>query len=216
MKITDISVQAKNPNRVNISVDGKYRLSLEIAQVVDLGLKKGQDVDDETLAGYLEESAFGKLYARALEYCLMRPHSSREVRDYLWRKTRTTKYKSRKTGEMKEREGVSQELTERVFSKLETRGYINDESFAQYWVENRNQVKGTSKRKLANELRQKGVSSEEIERAIALSDRTDESELEKIINKKRSRYPDEQKLIAYLARQGFNYDDIRSALSEVT
>ncbi|HTK39895.1 MAG TPA: RecX family transcriptional regulator [Patescibacteria group bacterium] len=214
MKITDISVQAKNPNRVNISVDGKYRFSLDIAQVIDLGLKKGQEIDEAALAEYEQESAFGKLYARALEYCLMRPHSAREVRDYLWKKTRATKYKSRRTGQIMEREGVSTALTERVYARLEERGYIDDEAFARYWVENRNQIKGASRRKLSSELMQKGVSSGIIEAALSASERDDTSELAKIIAKKRNRYPDEQKLIAYLARQGFSYDDIKSALAD--
>ncbi|PID33490.1 hypothetical protein CR969_00415, partial [Candidatus Saccharibacteria bacterium] len=47
------------------------------------------------------------------------------------------------------------------------------------------------------------------------SARSDQTEIAKIIAKKRARYPDEQKLIAYLARQGFNYDDIRSAISQL-
>ena len=42
--------------------------------------------------------------------------------------------------------------------------------------------------------------------------RGDGDELSKMIEKKRAKYPDEQKLIAYLARQGFSYDDIKSAL----
>ena len=84
MKITDITVQAKNTNRVNISVDGKYRFSLDVFQLGELGIKKGKDYDEAELLEIENESQFGKLYARALEYCLMRPHSVREVKDYLW------------------------------------------------------------------------------------------------------------------------------------
>ena len=129
MKITSISAQTKNPDRVNVSVDGKYRFSLDVSQVVDLGVKVGREYTEEQLTELEAESQFGKLYARALEYSLMRPHSSREVRDYLWRKTKTTKYKSR-TGEIKEREGVSQETVERIFNRLLERGYVNDKTFA--------------------------------------------------------------------------------------
>ncbi len=213
MKITDISVQARNPDRVNISVDGKYRFSLDILQVTDLGIKVGNEYSDAELAELETESQFGKLYARVLEYTLLRPHSSREIRDYLWKKTRTTKYKSRKTGEIKEREGVSQELTERVFGRLRERGYIDDEKFARWWVENRNVRKGSSRRKLASELSQKGVSTAVIEATLADSGRTDSDELMKIVAKKQGKYADEQKLIAYLARQGFSYDDIKQALN---
>lgn len=215
MKVTDISVQVKNPNRVNISIDGKYRLSMDVYQAVELGIKKGQELTDEELARFDEESRFGKLYARTLEYCLMRPHSAREVRDYLWRKTRETKYKSRKTGEIKQREGVSQELADRVYDRLSEKGYIDDEKFARYWLENRNINKGSSRRKLENELRVKGVSSGIIDQALESATRSDEAEIKKIIAKKRRQYTDDQKLMQYLARQGFSYDDIKSALSDI-
>jgi SOS response regulatory protein OraA/RecX len=36
--------------------------------------------------------------------------------------------------------------------------------------------------------------------------------LRQLIDKKRGRYPDRQKLMQYLARQGFSYDAITSAL----
>lgn len=214
MKITDISLQARDPNRVNVSVDGKYRLSLDILQVTELGLKIGREIDESELAAIEEESQFGILYARALEYTMMRPHSAKEVRDYLWRKTRATKYKSRKTGEIMEREGVSQTLADRVYQRLVDKGYISDESFARHWVDNRQAVKGISRRKLVDELRAKGIDQLTIDSALAQTERSDSEEIKKVIIKKRNKYPDDQKLIQYLMRQGFIYDDIRSALNE--
>jgi len=213
MKITALTSQQKDPNRINVMVDGTYRFSLDISQVVSLGVKVGQEYSEKELTEIEGESQFGKLYARALEYCLMRPHSAREVRDYLWRKTRATKYKSRQTGEIKEREGYATELVERVFDKLVDKSYVDDESFARFWVENRNQTKGASRRKLEAELRAKGVSQEIIAQQLSESERTDDSELQKVIAKKRNKYQDEQKLMQYLARQGFSYDDIKQALS---
>lgn len=214
MKITSLSAGQRDPNRVNVSVDGRYRFSLDISQVVSLGVKIGREYSEQELAELEQESQFGKLYARALEYCLMRPHSAKEVRDYLWRKTRATRYKSRKTGEIKERSGVSQAVADRVFERLVEKGYVDDQKFARFWIENRNQTKGTSLRKLEAELRSKGVGQSVIGWVLGQTERNDIDELQKIIAKKRSRYPDEQKLMQYLARQGFSYDDIRSTLDE--
>lgn len=214
MKITAITIQQKDPNRVNVMVDGKFRFSLDVFQVGDLGIKVGKEYTDSELNDLETESQFGKLYARALEYCFMRPHSSREVRDYLYRKTRTTKFRSRRTGELKERPGVSQVVTDRVFDRLLEKGYIDDEKFTRFWVENRNLSKGASKRKLQAELSAKGVDRVIVDKYISESDRTDADELQKIIAKKRARYPDDQKFMQYLARQGFGFDDIKSALSE--
>lgn len=213
MKITDISSQIKNADRVNISVDGKYKFSLDIYQIGELGIKVGKEYTEQELADIENESQFGKLYARALEYSLMRPHSAREVKDYLWRKTRSTKYKSR-DGQIKDRVGASQANADRVYIRLLERGYVDDEKFTRFWVENRNLTKGTSRRKLVAELRLKGIESSIIESILNESERTDDDELKKMLVKKRGKYDDEQKLIAYLARQGFSYDDIKSALSE--
>ena len=169
MIITGITAQQKDKNRVNVMVDGVYRFSLDILQVGDLGIKVGKEYTEEELQALEVESSFGKVYTRALEYCLMRPHSAREVRDYLYRKTRTTKVRRRSTGELVERPGVASEVTTRVYERLVERGYINDESFARYWIENRSQTKGISHRKLQLELRGKGVESGIIDRLLRSS-----------------------------------------------
>lgn len=214
MKITGLSAQQRDPNRINVMVDGKFQFSLDIFQVADLGIKVGKEYGEKELEELETESQFGKLYGRTLEYCLLRPHSSREVRDYLYRKTLSKRYKSKRTGELKERAGASKAVTERVFARLVERGYIDDEKFARFWIENRNQKKGISSRKLRAELAAKGVASDIVDQQMAAGERSDSDELKKIIAKKRRQYPDEQKFMQYLARQGFAYDDIKNALAE--
>jgi regulatory protein len=209
VKITSISIQQRDKNRVNVSVDGKYRFSLDYTQVSELGVKVGNEYTEVQLSDLENESQFGKLYMRALEYSLMRPHSQYELRQYLYRKTRDT---LTKTGSIKK--GVSKELTERVFDRIILKGYVNDEAFAEYWVENRQLRKGISKRKLQAELATKGVDRSIVESLLSKTDRSDDDEIQKIIEKKASRYDDEQKLIAYLARQGFSYDDIKQAIEK--
>lgn len=213
MKITDISLQTRDKNRVNVSIDGKYCFSLDVFQVGELGIKVGREYSDEELTALEDESQFGKLYARAMEYCLARPRSVKELRDYLWRKTRPTKKRSPKTGEITERPGVKLEITERVLARLIEKKYLDDEKFARFWLEHRFLQKGASVRRLKLELAQKGIERETIEQLIAENIRSDDEELRKIIAKKHYKYAgDQQKFMAYLARQGFSYDDIRAAL----
>lgn len=209
MKITALKIQVRDKDRVNVFVDGKYRFSLDITQITELGVKNGAEYSEAELTELENESQFGKLYTRSLEYALIRPRSQREMRDYLYRKTRDTRTK---TGQIKK--GVSKELTERVFTRLADKGYIDDEKFTQFWVENRNLRKGISKRKLQAELGAKGVDRQIIDAVLGVSDRSDADELQKIVAKKASRYDDKQKFIAYLARQGFSYDDIQEALAD--
>jgi regulatory protein len=207
MIITALKVQLRDKSRVNVSIDGTYRLSLDMMQLAQLGLRTGQEISEGELVSLEEESQYGKLYTRALEYALIRPRSQREMRDYLYKKTRDT---LQKNGVI--RKGVSTELTNRVFDRLTEKGYLDDEKFARFWVENRNVRKGTSLRKLKAELSSKGVAQEIIAAVVDESERSDTDEIQKIIAKKAPRYDDQQKLIAYLARQGFAYDEIKAAL----
>jgi regulatory protein len=213
-KITSLTSQQHDQQRVNVFLDGTYSFSLDLYQVSELGIRVGKEYTEAELDTLKDESVFGKLYARALEYTMIRPHSVKEVRDYLWKKTRETRYRSRSTGEIKVREGVSQAVADRVLERLRAKGYADDVAFTRYWVENRNQRKGTSLRRLQAELFTKGVASEVIEDAMQNSSRDEASEIRKIIQKKASKYDDRQKLVAYLAHQGFSYDTIQAALSE--
>ena len=217
-RITDIKAAVHDQNRVNIYLDDKFFCSLDISQVVDFHLKIGKEISAEEKEQLKHASDFGKFYARALEYALMRPRSSKEIHDYLQKKTlsRKVRAKNRKTGEnqVKEKKGYDKSLIPLVFARLEERGYIDDERFARLWVENRNVSKGTSIKKLRQELQQKGINHQIIEQVFSESNRNDDDELRKIIAKKRAKYPDEQKLIQYLLRAGFNYSDILDALSE--
>ncbi len=209
MKITSIAIQTRNNNRVNVAVDGKYRFSLDLFQVSEIGIKVGQDILDPQIELFESESKFGKLYGRALEYCLVRPRSVKELRDYLYRKTMSRKDK---TGKILD--GYSSDITARVLDRLIEKKYLDDQKFANYWVDNRLQRKGISHRKLTAELRSKGVSSEFIDQSLMSTDRNNATEIQKIISKKRHRYIDDNKFMMYLARQGFDYEDIKTALNQ--
>lgn len=65
-------------------------------------------------------------------------------------------------------------------------------------------------------MAEKGVSRDLVDAVIDESERSDETEIQKVIEKKRKRYDSEEKLIGYLARQGFSYDDIKRALADAS
>lgn len=197
--ITDIRQGVKNPNCANIFINGKYSFSLDITQLVDFRLKNGVVVSEEELAELKKASEFGKLYQRALEWVLMRPRSVRETRDYLNRKIYDKK--------------LDKAYIETILSRLEEKKYLSDENFARWYVENRFVKKGVSQKRLKMELFKKGISAEIAERTLAESERDEVEEARKMIAKKRARYDDE-KLIAYLCRQGFSYQLVRSLIQD--
>lgn len=195
MKISAIKPAVKTQGRYNIFVDGKYSFSLDEQQLLDMGLKIKLEIDERRLIELKAESDFGKKYARAFELILRRSRSVKEIRDYAWRKK------------------WEPEETERIITKLTSKKYLDDATFAASWVRTRAILKHVSKRKLTLELRQKGVASDIIEQAIASSEDYDErTALQELVDKKRARYADEQKFMAYLLRQGFGYEAVKQVV----
>lgn len=232
LRITDIRQAVKNENRVNIYVNGKYKFSLDVAQVVELGVKKGKAITVEELAEYKKASEYGKAYQRALEWVLVRPRSVRELREYLRRRRKLSEAKERKDSWQKEKEITDMvargedEAAERMKKKMARsgkrekydfdelivrrlceKGYVDDERFAEYYAENRFVKKGISKKRLRMELVKKGVEQDVIDGV--LNERDETEEILKMIAKKRAKYDDE-KLTQYLYRQGFDYQLVRS------
>ena len=194
-KVTKITPATKTAGRYNIFINDRFSFSLDGAQLVELGLKKGQEIGKKTLERYKSESDFGKNYIRAVDLISRRIRSEREIRDYAFQKSWT------------------KENLEKITERLYERGLLDDEKFAESFVRSRANLRNFSIRKMKFELVKKGIAGEIIEKVLYKNEDFDEDEsLGKLIIKKRKSYDSEQKLIAYLSRQGFSYDKIRRAL----
>jgi regulatory protein len=199
MKITKISQQVKNPERVSIFLDGKYSFSLTLDQLLDEKLKKDDELDAERVKELIKLSDEGKIRARALEWLMGRPHATREFRDYMYRKK------------------ADKDLTEKLIEEFTDKKYLNDENFARWFTELRLR-KNKSVRAIKSELASKGVSPDTIQSVVTELE-TDEGEKEaliKLVNKlsTRPRYiADPKKLIANLISKGFKYSDIKEVLN---
>ena len=196
MKITAIKQQAKRRDRYSIFVEGIYSFSLSEGALLERGLASGQELDTGQLAELKKASGADKAYHSALRYVSLRPRSEWELCTYLQRKA------------------VDEPVAQTVSARLKQLNLLNDATFAQAWVANRRLLRSVSKRRLRLELKQKHVSEENIDVAMEQDSTTEQATLRQLIAKKRARYPDDTKLMQYLARQGFGYDDIKNALQE--
>lgn len=211
--ITKLTPGVKDPNRVNVFLDNHFAFSLDLAQVVDLDVKVGQKINNERLKTLQSASEFGKLYQRTLEWVLTRPHSVRETQDYLKRR----KIKRKQLNRQREREErrplpeLQDEMMQQVVERLLEKGYLNDQKFAKFFVENRYVRRGISQRRLRMELKRKGVDDEAAKIALETVPRPEDEEVLKVIKKKRKKYNDFQ-LIGYLVRQGFDFQRAKNAV----
>lgn len=213
--ITQLVSAARNKERVNVFVNNRYTLSLDVKQVVDLNVKQGQRITAAELQKLHEASEFGKLYKRALEWALTRPHSVHEARTYLkYRQLRRLQLNQRRIKEeLQPLPEIQDSAIELVIERLSERGYVDDKVFAKFYVENRFLKKGISKRRLQQELQNKRVPDDIINQILENSPRNEAVELRKMIAKKYKKY-EYQKLVAYLTRQGFNYQLVKDAIRE--
>jgi regulatory protein len=196
MKITAIKQQVKQKDRYSIFVDGKYAFSLSESALLEAHLNNGQELNEQELKELKQQSADDKVLGLALRYVAIRLRSEWEIRSYLDRKK------------------VSPALADVILNKLSDYGYVNDQKFAEAWVNNRRLLRPTSKRKLQQELRAKRVASDVIEQVLAEDEADEHDVLRELVAKKRARYPDRLKFMQYLARQGFGYEDIKRVLDE--
>lgn len=197
MKITAIKQQVKNSNRASIFVDGKYSFSLSIDQLVEERLKNGVELDEHALKKLKKKSEDGKLRARSMEWLMSRPRSEKEYKTYLYKKN------------------VPKEQIDYFTEEMVGKKYLSDETFCRWFmgVKTR-QLK--SNKELKYLLRQKGISGSIIDECLSEGGDNEHDRLKELIVAKRRqlKYRDDAKLLAYLARKGYSFSEIKEALAE--
>jgi regulatory protein len=198
-KITAVESQKRDPNRVNIHLDGEYAFSL--ARIVAAWLKVGQELDEEKIKSLQAEDARERAYQQALVFLSYRARSESEIRRNL------------------RKHEFSDEIIEHTLDRLRENRFADDSQFARAWVENRNIFRPRSRRALQMELRQKGLSDETAQTALA---GLDEEALAYEAGLKKARRLEalewnefRKKLSGFLARRGFPYSVIAPVVSRI-
>ncbi|MFC5752519.1 regulatory protein RecX [Actinomadura rugatobispora] len=123
------------------------------------------------------------------------------------------------------RKEVPDEVAERVLGRFTEVGLIDDEAFAQSWVQSRHNGRGLARRALAAELRRRGVAEETVNDAVETLDAEQEEETaRRLIARKaaatRGVEPGKRmrRLVGVLARKGYPpgtaYRVVREVLDE--
>ena len=109
------------------------------------------------------------------------------------------------------RRGVPEDAAAAVLDRFTEVGLVNDEAFAQAWVDSRHAGKGLGRRALSAELRRRGVDDEIAREAVATVTPEDEELTARALVERRVRsmtdVPHDAKLrrlVGMLARKGFD------------
>jgi regulatory protein len=198
-KVTALTAQKRDRNRVNVFLDGEFAFGL--ARIVAAWLQVGQELSEEKIAALQAEDAREVAFQKAVNFLSYRDRTEAEVRKHL-----------------RER-GLPEENIEHALERLRRSRLIDDRRFVEKWVENRNEFRPRSRRALAYELKQKGISEDAIQEALDQHD--EESMAYQAAAKQAGKLADldwqqfRQKMYAFLARRGFSYEVSAQAVTIV-
>lgn len=198
-KITAIEPQKRDPNRVNIYLDGEYAFG--VARITAAWLRVGQEIDQQKIEKLQADDLRERAYQQAMLFLSYRARSEEEIR------------KNLRKHEMPEA------IIEETLEKLRRDRLADDGQFAQMWVENRTTFRPRSKRAMTIELKQKGLQEQAIQSALEAVD--DEALAYEAAVKRARRleglqWPDfRKKLSEFLARRGFSYSVIAPVVTKV-
>ena len=193
-KITKITPQIKNEDRVNIFVNEDFFMSIDSFYLSDLGIKVGMEISPE-LENILNATS-------QQSNCLRKAFSLLAYRD-------RTSFELIKR--LKEAYFTNDEI-DYTIKKLESMDYINNEKFIKTYIEFEKN-KGSSPIKISVSLQNMGIPSSESKPLIDKFYLEDEQiKSAKILLIKKAdilknldNYTKKQKLIAYLSRKGFDF-----------
>jgi len=198
-KITAIEPQKRDPNRVNVHLDGNYAFGL--ARITAAWLKVGQELGEDKIASLQVQDDCERAYQQAMLFLSYRPRSESEIRQNL------------------NKHEFSQDVIEHTLERLRENRLADDGQFARTWVENRNTFRPRSRRALQIELRQKGLSNEATQSAL---EGLDEEALAYAAGLKKAHHlPSEEwagfrkKLSEHLARRGFPHSVVAPVVSRI-
>ena len=141
-KITALRAQAKDPQRVNVFIDGEFALGVGLTTITKTGLHVGKELSAEEFAKLEQTESGDKAYLAALRFLEARPRSVAEVRARLGRKD------------------YAPEAIDAAIARLAELELLDDTAFARYWVENRQANRPRGAGALRDELRRKGIDAD--------------------------------------------------------
>ena len=189
--------------RVNVFIEDKFSFALSADLAFKHGLRPKLMIDAAFLEQLLREDGETKALTTALNFIGYRARAAEEIRVRL------------------QRDEWSETVIAAVIAKLRDNKMLDDAQFASDWVESRNRSKPRGARLLQQELRHKGVDKAEI--AAALPDADEEVEnaiaalgkIERKLEKWEQGRERTQKAIEMMARRGFGYGTVKTALQRM-
>ncbi len=205
MIVTKLEYQKRDPNRVNLYIDGKFFCGISIDTLAKESLYEGLSINDDTLERILYEELQSRFQNRAMEYLSKSPKSEFQIFKYL----KDLRFKKKGVWYKEDLQVDWDSMFEKIVGRLKDFHLINDEEYARMFVQSRLRNRPRGKNILIAELLSKGI-SKEIAQLICDEEITDEYEVLKNTFRKKFRgkafSKEDQRMVGFLMRKGFSWD----------
>lgn len=204
-KITNIEIQKRNEERVNIYIDNEFAFACYKELVYKEGLKKDMEVEIDSLKKIIAEEEFLKCKNSALRIVEKAYKTEKEMVDKLLQK------------------GYEGIIIEKTIAFLKEYNFLNDEKYTLMYAKDKSKIQG--KNKIKYSLMKKGIDKETIENTLDSIDNNVEEETAynlaikkyRILSKKENdKYKLNQKLIRFLLGKGYDYGLIKDVIKRIT
>jgi len=196
----ELSVKSGKAQKIHIYIDGEYRMTVDSNFWYSEKWHKLNSVDEEELAELESAVNSRRAFLNGMNLLSRRAHSKKEIVIKLSQKY--PKY-----------------AAEYAADKLEELRLIDDVKFAELYAQELYERKKFSPKRIENELKLKGISSEIASETVKSLDKDDFNRIILLLNSKyRNKLSDEKNIkrtINALLRMGYSYSDIKKALDEV-
>jgi len=212
MKVTALETQKRDSSRLNMYIDENFFCGISLNVVAQFGIYQGKELSEDELKEVLNAELKARFFDRAASYLVRSPKTEFQVRRYL--KDLAFKKKGKWFQDISKEE--LQNIEENIVSRLLEYEYIDDEKYAQMFVESRIKNKPRGKNILLGELISKGVSRDTAQKVLG---EMLEDEYSILVATYRKRFKeesisfDDRKKIDFLRRKGFNWDLIESFIN---
>ena len=197
MTVTKIEPVTKT--RYKVYVDGQFAFVLYKGELSRYHIAEDSELEEKTYQSIRKEIILKRAKLRAMHLLNDMGRTESQLRTKLLRND----YPS--------------DIVEEAIAYVKSFGYINDAEYTRSFIENRKEKK--SKKEIYAALCQKGLPKDLIETALEECYVDDDSiaAIEAIVRKKKfdpksTDYKEMQKMMGYLVRKGFRYDDIRQVI----
>jgi len=216
MIVTNLEIQRRNPNRLNLYLDNVFCCGVSLNIVAKYKLFNEKPIDGETVDMILFDTLYERVLDRVVQYLSSYRKTERQAKDYI----KQLLYKKKGDWFSKDLLLDEDKIISKIMKFIKENGLVNDKIYAKEFINGRITNKPRSLYLIRSELIGKGIDQEIVDEVLSNDNTNELNDEQLIVNLCRKKYgtdkidKEDRKKIAFFQRKGFSWDVISCILSD--